>query len=301
MSEHREVSVGVLLPPLATDAPGHEYLDLARRTEELGFGAIYQGDHIFGHTPTADCLAMLAAFAAVTTRVELGTSVILIPLREPIVTAKQIATVDALSAGRLRLGVGVGGEIAKEFEALGEPLTDRGRRTDERLRLMQALWSGQPLTAAHSVGLDGVVGTPQCHRPGGPPISVGGRSDAAIERALRHDGWCAYASSAETVGERVEQIRARRPELHVSVGLFAYVAADQQQAVAESAEVVQGLINQDWTRRFDRLSLVGTGAHVAGRVREYVSAGVDQVILIPTAAGAPAIAQQLELLAGALL
>jgi probable F420-dependent oxidoreductase len=295
-----ELSTGVMIPPLATDTPGGRYVALARLAEDLGYRAIYQGDHLFGNTPTTDCMTMLAAFASVTTRVELGTSVVILPLRDPIVFAKQSATLDQLSAGRFRLGIGVGGEIPREFEAMQVPLAGRGRRADAYLALMRQLWSGEPVD--HDSGLNsvhGVVGSPLCTRAGGPPIYVGGLSDAAIERAMRYDGWCAYASSTSSMARRVAQIRERRPDLRIIATLFGYVGKTQERAISEAGAVVQRLINGDWRERFGRLSAVGDRDHVGQRLREYAEIGADQVILIPTAEEPEAMADQITLLAEA--
>src|SRR5438093_1386631 len=103
------------------------------RIEELGYDSAWTSEHIFFYFPTFDALTSLAAMAARTSRIRLGTAVLLLPLRPAALAAKEIASVDIISGGRLIVGVGVGGEYPKEFEAVGVPVEERGARTDEAL------------------------------------------------------------------------------------------------------------------------------------------------------------------------
>jgi len=121
-------------------------LDNVRRVERLGFDAVWSGDHIIMHSPILDVMTVLASFAAITERVKIGTAVYLLPLRHPVVTAKQVASLDALSGGRFIFGVGVGGEIAREFAAVGVPVSERGRRTDEGLEILTRVLSQDHVT-----------------------------------------------------------------------------------------------------------------------------------------------------------
>ncbi|MER3449377.1 MAG: hypothetical protein C4315_06280, partial [Chloroflexota bacterium] len=112
--------------------------------EQLGFDSVWSGEHLLYHGPTLDALIVLAAYAARTERLKVGSSVLLLPLRPPALVAKAAATLDVLSGGRLILGVGVGGEYPPEFEAVGIPLAERGARADEALAILKLLWSGDP-------------------------------------------------------------------------------------------------------------------------------------------------------------
>ena len=107
------------------------------RIEEMGYDSAWTSEHIFFYFPTFDALTSLAAMAALTSRITLGTAVFLLPLRPAALAAKEIASVDNLSGGRLILGVGVGGEFPKEFEAVGSPVKQRGSRTDEAIEVMK--------------------------------------------------------------------------------------------------------------------------------------------------------------------
>src|SRR5262249_20874827 len=149
----------------------------AAYAEELGFDALWIGEHIAFHMPTFDALTAMAAVAARTTTIGIGTSAVLLPLRSAAALAKAASTLDVISQGRLRLGVGVGGEFPKEFEAVGVPLRERGPRADEAIAILRALWApGAASYQGRFVQFADVRMEPKPVQPGGPPILVGGRS-----------------------------------------------------------------------------------------------------------------------------
>ncbi|MGW0415987.1 LLM class F420-dependent oxidoreductase [Streptomyces collinus] len=151
-----------------------------------------------------DPLLALAFAAAVTSRIELATGVLLLPEHNPVVVAKQAATLDVLSAGRFGLGVGVGWS-AEEFAALGVPFAGRGRRTEEYLAAMRALWSGDPASFdGEFTRFDAIRVNPKPLRGGRLPVVVGGNSDTALRRAAGHaDGWYGFNVPAAQVRSRV--------------------------------------------------------------------------------------------------
>src|ERR1700674_5462308 len=163
-------------------------LDLAARAESLGFDSVWVGDSLLAR-PRHDPLTLLAAVAARTRKAMLGTAVFLPALRNPVVLAHQLATLDQISEGRLILGVGIASDlpnIRAEFAAAGVPFEKRVGRMLEGLRLMRALWSGKPVDWDGRWPVQrGELGVIP-HRPGGPPIWIGGLAPAAIERAGRH-------------------------------------------------------------------------------------------------------------------
>jgi probable F420-dependent oxidoreductase len=174
-----------------------------------------------------DPLIDLAFLAGVTKHVQLATGIIILPQRQPAVLAKQVASLDVLSNGRLILGIGVG-YLKPEFAAVGVPFDDRGRRTDEYLDAMQALWTmDQPSYQGRYVSFDGVDAYPRPVQPGGPRIVVGGRSPAAYRRAVqRAHGWYGYFITPEETADALAALRqvateVERPatlgELEISV------------------------------------------------------------------------------------
>ncbi|GIX48392.1 MAG: hypothetical protein KatS3mg131_2603 [Candidatus Tectimicrobiota bacterium] len=184
--------------------------EVARLAEALGYDAVFVADHVLlprtlrssypytrdgrfpydADQPWLDPLVALGYLAGQTTTVRLGTSVTVLPMRHPIITAKQIATADCLSRGRVIFGVGVGW-MAEEFALLGASFADRGRRTDEYLRLIKVLWTeANPSFAGRYFQIADCGFAPKPVQKPHVPIWIGGESPAALRRAARlGDGW----------------------------------------------------------------------------------------------------------------
>jgi probable F420-dependent oxidoreductase len=210
---------GVHLPQYGRAASAASVRAAARQAEELGFDDVWVYDHVvvpssltypkpFAFEP----LTTLAFAAGATSRVGLGTSVLVLPYRNAVYLSKALASLDLLSEGRLILGVG-SGWLEPEFEALGVPYDARGALTDEAIDLFRACWeSPQPLTfEGPSVSLDSVriVPVPERH----VPIWVGGSSPPALRRAVtKGDGWHGAFLAPEQVGGVTTWLRERRPE-----------------------------------------------------------------------------------------
>jgi probable F420-dependent oxidoreductase len=163
----------------------------ARKAEALGFDAVFVNDHIIVDgssrsapwTNTYDPLVALSFIAANTTRIGLGVSVLIMPYRNPIASAKSLATIDRMSGGRLIAGIGVGWNEA-EFNALGVPFHERGARTTEYLRIWQACWApGRVSFAGKFFAFSDMYVSPKPLQQPFPPIWIGGASDAALRRA----------------------------------------------------------------------------------------------------------------------
>jgi probable F420-dependent oxidoreductase len=165
---------------------------MAERAEAFGFASIWIGDSLTAR-PRHEPLTLLAAVAARTRRVAIGTAVLLPALRHPLVLAHAVATVDRVSEGRLVLGVGIAGDTPatrKEFESAGVPFNQRAGRCIETLDICRALWKGDSVTyQGRYWTLDGVSVGPTPHRAGGPPIWWGGGGPTALREASRSQGW----------------------------------------------------------------------------------------------------------------
>jgi len=163
-----------------------ETLDQAARAEELGFDSVWLSEHHFTSEGYLPCLpAALGTLAARTSRVRLGTAVLLAPLHHPLRLAEDLAVVDQLCGGRLDVGVAPGYKPG-EFATLGVPKGERGARTDETIEILQLAWRGEPFSyAGRHFRFDDVVVTPPPAQQPGPPIWVGGSSMAAARRAAR--------------------------------------------------------------------------------------------------------------------
>ena len=206
--------IGYLLPTREQVMEGRPetapLLALAEKAEVLGFDSIWVGDSLLAR-PRHDPLTLLAAVAARTKRAELGTAVLLPALRNPVVLAQQIATLDQISQGRYILGVGIASDVPNiraEFVAAGVPFEKRVGRMLEGLRLARELWTGKPVSwNGRWVIEDSVLG-PTPHRPGGPPIWIGGMVRAARERVGRlYDGWFPNAPDAKGWGAQWREIQ----------------------------------------------------------------------------------------------
>ncbi len=200
----RELTFGVL-PGGSTP---EEFLAGVRAAETLGYDSVWVGDHVLWHVFWPEPIALLSAASAVTERVALGTGVLLAALRRPAALAKQTATLQWLSGGRFRLGVGAGGEFPPEFAASGVPLDRRGAYLDSTLEALRALWSGEPVTL-HSEVID-IEGAVLDLVPEPPiPIWVGGRSAPAQRRAGRFgDAWMPFVITPERFAEGWANVRA---------------------------------------------------------------------------------------------
>jgi probable F420-dependent oxidoreductase len=264
-------------------------LDWAAEIEALGLDAIWFRDHVLWHSPVLDPFVALGALAARTSRVALGPGVLLLPLRNAAVVAKAMATLDRFSAGRALLGVGVGGEFPKEFEACGVSMAERGRRADEALGAIRALWTeerasfeGRTVRFTDVAMQFGPVQRPH------PPIWVGGRSEAALARAGRlGDGWLAYFVTAEGFGRRLGQARAhwqaRGATGAFGAGLVVYfhVAATRD----EARRAAQGYLEAEYRRPFgelvDRYCALGSPAECAAALAAFIDAGARHITAIP--------------------
>jgi probable F420-dependent oxidoreductase len=209
----------------AADSDPRLMVDTAREADDLGFRALWTSDHLLAPSTMPqfarvfEPLVVLAHLAAVTSRIRLGTSVIVLPMRSPFVVAKQAATLDQLSNGRLILGIGVG-SYADEYTNVHADFHTRGARLDEAIRLFRHLWSGSrdPFEGRFYGFADGVFDPLPVQREK-LPLLIGGRSDAALRRAGRDaDIWQTTTLTPETFPAAVNKIRAEPNGQRVEVG-----------------------------------------------------------------------------------
>src|SRR4051794_349645 len=213
------VKYGIHLPHAGEQATPALIRRHAERAEDLGLDDVWVSEHIivprdkFPRSPLFfDPVLSLTWAAAVTKRVKLGTTVLVLPMRHPLPLAKELATLHNFSEGRLILGAGVGW-LKPEFAALGVPFEERGRRLDEGLAMMRAVWTQDPVTFKSRyipAVIEGMTMTPMPVRP--IPLWLGGSSDAALNRTIRiADGWHGSRHSPSEVTPIVQRLRAARP------------------------------------------------------------------------------------------
>jgi alkanesulfonate monooxygenase SsuD/methylene tetrahydromethanopterin reductase-like flavin-dependent oxidoreductase (luciferase family) len=257
----------------------------ARLAEQLGFDAGWVGDHLSCNAPVLDATMALAAAAAVTDRLGLGFSVMLLGLRDPTAAADQIATLQALSQGRLSLGVGVGGEHPEEFVAAGVPVAKRGKRLDESLAVLPDLLAGQKVDFTGDAIEVHVPATERWTREP-PRIIVGGRGEAALRRVARHgDAWLPMWLSPEAIADRGRELSelaagAGRTAPSITLLLLAHVDEDLEAARRYAAEHLQGQYRLP-LEVVERWAALGPAARVAETVQRYLDVGVDELILMP--------------------
>ncbi|WIX75775.1 LLM class flavin-dependent oxidoreductase [Amycolatopsis carbonis] len=280
--------VGLMFPPGADAA---EIPGVARRAEEAGFDFFCCGEHVFFHGPITNAFVGLAAAAGATERIGLLSALTILPVYPAALAAKLVATLATVSRGRFELGVGVGGEHPPEFQAVGVPLAERGRRTDEALEVLQRLLAGGRVTfrGEFTTIEDQELQPVPDHRP---PVWVGGRRRAAMRRAARYgDGWLPYLVTPRQFADSLEQVRelagenGRRPQdVRGGVYLWSTVDTDGDRARREAVSSVSELYSQDFEGYADRYLLFGTPARVRERLAEYAEAGAESVIFAPACA-----------------
>jgi probable F420-dependent oxidoreductase len=241
---------------------------IARAAEAAGFDSLWAGEHVVLPDPQMppspmapmdrilDPVVALTFLAAHTSRIRLGTGIIILPQRNPLVLAKELASLDVLSGGRLIFGIGVG-YLEPEFRALGAPFAERGRVTDEYLAAMRVIWSDpRPAFKGRHVSFEGVQAHPHPVQQPTPPIVVGGRTPAAFRRAVSvGHGWYGFGLDLEATAQALDGLRA---------------AAG---GVPRPADL--GVLEISVTPRR------GHGAIERATAQAYAALGVDRLVLMP--------------------
>lgn len=285
-----KVSWGISVPQVFFDGPVDMPLiqRWAKRAEALGYDSLWTQEQITGGVPILEPVALLCYMAAITERVRLGTSVIVAPLRNPVQLAKSLGSLDHLSAGRLVVGLGLGGN-PNDMPPLGITPEKRVRRFTEIIDVMKALWT-QP--EAHFQGefwqLDGIKMEPKPVQKPHPPIWLGARHANALKRAVRHaDGWMGAGSSdTESFITGVGQVQMYLEESGRDPASFAiakrvYVAVDNDEQRAENR------LKEWFGKRYgnagmaSQVSVWGSTAKVVEGLAKVTDAGVEMVLLNP--------------------
>jgi len=217
----RPMTAGIHLPQAGPAANPESIKRVAVRAEALGYADVWVSDHLAVQTNAAyppspyiyEPLITLTWAAAVTERVKLGTTVLVLPMRNPLFVAKALASIDQLSGGRMILGTAAGW-YEVEFEALGIPFRERGARTDEAIEILRRLWQDDHINATfpvHGIEMKSIRAKPQ--PIGEIPIWIGGHAEPAIQRAIRvGQGWHGAFRSAASIEPLISTLRAARPE-----------------------------------------------------------------------------------------
>jgi len=286
------------------------FADVARLAETCGYDSIWAGDHVSFENPILDVTVALSTFAALTSRIAIGAGIVLLPLRAPALVAKAFSSLDYLTQGRVILGVGVGGEGAKDFEAVGVAPSERRPRADESLLVLRELFTHAPasfegtFTRFRDVSIQ-----PLPAQAGGPPLWVGGRAAAALRATGRlADGWMPIWVSTDGFTAGWAEIRrhaeqaGRDPDAIVpAVVAPALVDDDGDRARQLAHEHLEARYGTSFSSHsIDRYCVAGTPEECRARVRAYAEAGVHHLVFNPTV-GPQRLLEQVERLAEAVL
>jgi probable F420-dependent oxidoreductase len=271
---------GLCLPnfPFGVQPSRDAIVEIAREAERLGYDSVWTTDHIlvprdkprFGHL--YESLSTLAYLGGATERIGLGTSILVLPYRNAITVAKQTATIDALTGGRMIIGVGVG-YMEPEFEFMGVDFRSRGRRLDEQLRVLRALWTDEdPQIDGEFYNFSDVLFEPRPAQPGGIPIWMGGNSDFALRRAARlGDAWHADDLREEQLSASMEKLQTMSNGRRVGVTLRRTVDLRPALAAARSGGSAD-------VPRADEAALAGTQQQVVEQVGAVAELGLEHFV-----------------------
>lgn len=306
------MNFGFALPGRGPLARPDLVLKLAKKAEQLGYSLLFVTDHVvlptthksvYPYHPSGqfpggarqdylEPLTVLSYLAAATKKIRLGTSVLVVPYRNPIVTAKMLATLDVLSGGRLILGCGVGW-LKEEFAALGAPpFAERGRVTDEYLRLMRECWTKEEVRfTGRYYRVSDIVFLPKPVQKPGIPIWIGGHTDGALRRAGElGDGW-------HPIGQRPPALMppAEYADKVKQIHAWATRVGRDPKAITLTVRVPMEI----WPKRTkapdgERLLFRGTAAQVIGDVRQYQALGVTDFVLDFTTPDVKAVVANME-------
>ncbi|MBT5108089.1 MAG: LLM class flavin-dependent oxidoreductase [Rhodospirillaceae bacterium] len=282
---------------------------LARQIETLGYDILGCGEHVSFYGDTANGFVSLSVAAGATTHIRLMSTITLAPLYPAPLLAKMGAALDIASGGRFTLGVGVGGEFPKEFEACGVPVNQRGSRTDDALEVVTRTWTETNVSYdGRYTKLDDFSLKPLPIQKPRPPIWVSGRSDAAMRRAAKYaDGWLPYMYTPEQLAESIAKIKAYGADIgrdmtdfKFGAYMFSAVHEDNDSAVTFAAERLSTQYSQDFSKLVHKYALAGDPSHCQARLREYIDSGASMVF-VSSACPDDYIDANLEMLASSVL
>jgi len=280
------VGMGIAAFPFA-DARGFwRWVDLC---EAGGVDSIWQSDRLVGTAPALECMSVMAALAGRTRRLKFGMNVLSLAQRDPVLVAKQCATIDVLSEGRLLPAFGIGSPLGPEWAALGLDTRVRGKRMDESLEILGRLWRED------AVDFDGahfrLRGASIAPKPvqAELPLWIGGSSDAAIRRTGRYGtGWLAGLEGVEDIARVIPAIKAAAAAAgraidddHYGAGLAFHFGRADEEAVAQAKAQVVRRAGRDVPSYF----AIGDVAAIVARIADLVAAGASKFVLRPLLGG----------------
>ena len=286
MARNVAIGLGLMEFPFTGVAGFWRWVDLC---EAGGIDSLWQTDRMVSREPILECMSVMAALAGRTRRLKFGVNVLSLAFRDPVLLAKQCATIDVLSEGRLLPAFGIGSPLAPEWQTLNLDTRTRGRKTDEGLEIIRRLWSED------DVDFEGVhyhlTGASIAPKPVQPdlPIWIGGSSEAAIRRTARFGtGWQAGGETPDDIGAVVAAIRTAAiaegraiDDDHYGAGIAFRFGRPDDPGLARLFEAYRKRTGRDPRRYF----AIGDASAILSRIAAYVDAGISKFILRPAARG----------------
>ena len=287
------IGLGLMEFPFAGAGDYWRWVDLC---EAGGVDSLWQTDRLVSRQPILECMAVMAALAGRTRRLRFGMNVVSLALRDPVLLAKQCATIDVLSEGRLLPGFGIGSPLGPEWEALDIDTKTRGRRTDESLQIIARLWREDSVDfEGRHYRLKAASISPKPVQPD-LPMWIGGSSEAAIRRTARYGtGWQSGAEQPDAVGKVVAAIKKAAAEAgrtidedHYGAAFPFYFGSPGDGVLSAAMAAYQKRTGRDPSGYF----AIGDEKVILDRVAEYVAVGVEKFILRPVGPDGDAIIAQ---------
>ncbi len=278
--------------PEMPDAKG--LIDYGIRMEQLGYESVWVWDHVLLGVepcfPILDSLSVLTAIAARTERIRIGTGVLVLPARNPVMLAKQLSSIDQISNGRLTLGM-ASGWYRREFDALGVPFNKRGNIMDMNLEVLTRLWTEDSVTGSYPpYELAEAVMQPKPVQKPHPPIFIGGYVDRVLKRAgVVGDGWLTYYYTAEGFVKSWDKVRrfaeeaGKNPDTLKSINQLPIYVGKSKKDVEE--KMYKWLTTEwdfaSWSDSTTESAIMGTPDECIEQLQEHIKAGVQQITLVP--------------------
>ena len=293
------MEIGIALPTMATGFTRATFVEWCRGIDEGPYSSVSSGERITFHNP--ELLVTTAAAAALTERVQVVTNIAVLPLHRPALLAKQLATIDVLAAGRLVVGVGVGGR-EQDYRSLGVPFDGRHQRLDAGVAELRRLWSGEPAYDGA-----GPVGPPP-HGPGGPPLWAAAMGPKSMARAARWaDGVSGFSIGADADeigrGNRLaldaweSEGRSRRPRL-VSGSFYLLGGSDADAELKRFARAYLAVFGDKAADALSQLVGLSSPARLLDALAAAEAAGCDEFILVPGTVDPDCLARTTDALSG---
>ncbi len=264
------------------------------RMEELGFDSLWVWDHILlgvePNFPIIESLTLLTAIAARTRKIKLGTGILVLPMRNPVILAKQLASMDLISDGRLLMGM-ASGWYRREFNAIGVPFEQRGKIMDENLDILKRFWTEHTVSGKFSrYDIPAGVMFPKPVQKPHPPILIGGYVDRVLKRAaVTGDGWLTYFYRPEGFAKSWKKIRAfaqeagKDPDTLLNASQLPIIIGKSRQAV--ESQMMEWLGKEwdfaSWSDSTKDSAIMGTVDECVAQLEEHLAVGTQKIIFVP--------------------